>query len=93
MQSVMRSGSDAQWWAYRVPTDGTYEVRLSQLPNNYGLTVFYPGGSASTTSTSTTDRVRSVQLRAGDRVSIEVSVESGGFSSSAPYRVTVSKTG
>jgi hypothetical protein len=93
VQSVMRSATDEQWWSFTAPAEGNYEVRLSGLPRNYGLAAYYPGGSSSTTSSGTGDRVRNVTLRPGQKLTIRVNVGSGGFSATDPYRVSVTKIG
>ena len=93
MQSVMRTEMDEQWWSFTAGAEGTYEVRLGGLSRNYGLAAYYPGGSTSTTNSGTNDRVRGVTLRAGQNVTIKISVGSGGFTATAPYRVTITKIG
>ncbi len=85
----MRSATDVHWWHLVAPADGTYSVILSDLPRNYGLAVMYPSGNASTTNSGTNDRVRTVSLKAGQRLDIAVSVGSGGYSTDQPYRLSV----
>ncbi len=89
----MRSSGDVQWWSFTADADGQYEVRLSELPRNYGLAFYHPSGSTSTTNSGTSDRVRTVTLRAGDRITIKVIVGTGGHSTSDPYRIAVGKVG
>ena len=89
----MRSDADTQWWSFTAAADGQYEVRLGTLPRNYGLAVYHPGGSSSTTNSGTSDRVRTITLKAGQKVTINVSVGTGGFTATDPYRVTASKIG
>jgi outer membrane biosynthesis protein TonB len=93
VQSIMRSDADTQWWSFTASDDGQYEVRLSALPRNYGLAVYHPGGSSSTTNSGTSDRVRTITVKAGQKVAIKISVGTGGFSATDPYRVTASKIG
>jgi hypothetical protein len=85
----MRAEADVHWWQFVAPEDRSYEVVLSDLPRNYGLLVRQPSGSSSTTNSGTTDRVRTVTLRPGQRMTIAVSVGTGGYSPDQPYRLTV----
>jgi hypothetical protein len=64
-------------------------VRLSDLPRAYRLTIHHPGGSSSTASSSTTDRVRTITLAAGTRVDVAISPAFGGVDPARAYRLTI----
>jgi hypothetical protein len=68
---------------------GTYEVRLGELPRAYRLTVYYPGGSTSTSNSSTSERVRTITLAAGARVDIAISATDAGVDPTRAYRIGV----
>lgn len=85
----MRSATDTQYWAFTAPTAGKYEVRLSEQASPYRLAISYPGGSSSTYSSSTGDRTRTAQLSAHARMVISVQVVNGAYSSTQPYRISV----
>jgi len=85
----MRSAGDVQWWRFTPAASGTYRVVLGDLPRNYSLAVYRPGGSESTSSSRLSDRTISVTVQAGQRVTIRVGVESGGYSATTPYRLAV----
>ena len=93
VRAVMRSTTDAQWWSFTPTTSGTFQVLLGELPRNYGLAVYYPGGSSSATGSTTRDRTLTITAKAGQRVTIKVSVDTGGFAPTAPYRLTVTSLG
>ena len=83
------SETDTHWWTFTARTSGTYEVRLGDLPQAYRLTVHYPGGSSSSASSSTADRVRTVTLAAGARLDIAISSAYGGFDPARAYRLAI----
>jgi hypothetical protein len=89
----MRSITDEQWWSFTPTADGTYQVSLGDLARNYSLAVYRPTGSSSSSGSSTNERVITLDVIAGQRITIKVSVGSGGFSSTDPYRLTASRKG
>jgi hypothetical protein len=89
----MRSATDEQWWSFTPTTGGDYRVLLGELPRNYSLAVYYPGGSQSTSGSTTRDRTMTITAKAGQPITIKVSVGTSGFSATAPYRLGVSPTG
>jgi hypothetical protein len=62
---------------------------LGELPRAYRLTVHHPGGSTSTTNSSTSDRVRTITLAAGARVDIAISATDAGVDPTRAYRLSV----
>jgi hypothetical protein len=88
-RTALAGAADTHWWTFTAPTAGTYEVRLGDLPSAYRLAVSHPGGSTSTGSSSTQDRVRTMQLAAGARVHIAISVGYGTPTPDRAYRLSV----
>ena len=79
------------------PGCGVCRFRLlhtpGELPRNYSLAVYYPGGNQSTSGSTTQDRTMTITAKAGQPITIQVSVGTGGFSATAPYRRGVSPAG
>jgi hypothetical protein len=88
-RAPLAAATDTHWWSFTAGAAGTYEVRLGDLPRAYRLTVHYPGGSTSTTNSSTSDRVRTITLAAGARVDIAISATDAGVDPTRAYRIGV----
>ena len=82
-RTPLANAADTHWWTFTAPRTGSYEIRLGELPSAYRLAIYYPGGSISTATSGTEDRVRTLALSAGTRVDIAVSV---GFGAAVPAR-------
>ena len=88
-RAPLANAADTHWWTFTAPRAGTYAVRLGELPSAYRLAIFYPGGSSSTSGSGTQDRVQNVQLTAGARMDIAISVGNGKAAPDRAYRVSV----
>jgi hypothetical protein len=89
IRALMRGNPDEHWWTFVAEEEGVFEVRLEELPANYSLALFFPGGSSSTSGNNLADRVRTRFLRPGQQAFIRVRTESGGHSPVQPYRLRV----
>ena len=88
-RTALANAGDTHWWTFTAPRTGSYEIRLGELPSAYRLAIYYPGGSISTATSGTEDRVRTLSLSAGARVDIAVSVGFGAAVPSRAYRLGV----
>ena len=88
-RTPLANAADVHWWTFNAPAAGSYEIRLGELPSAYRLAIYHPGGSTSTVTSGTQDRVRTVQLAAGARVDIAVSLGNGTAVPDRAYRLGV----